>query len=324
MGMLDFEDTQAIEGESEAKEKVEHFILNILESFEMDLSEYIFSLYQHGRGGEEDDPVHSVEHERESNKHEDLVKASQELAEEFVDAASEDVSNFLKGKHKYVVRCENVKARCVFTLVVNQTEDDDMDDIEESPNKKGLLSMFMRHQEKIMKVAVGSVKNVIDMQHKTIKDKDERIKALETGQIETIRLTEELVSGKHMRDLELRKIDNKEKRMNEIAGMVIQGAPMLLQMVAESGKKAAASTNEEGVQVTEQPVTQSVRAEPAGSEIESLVSTLLHSFTEEQLLKIQSSGLFSPEQLLTLIQLAREVEAKKKAAASAAGASATS
>lgn len=307
MGMLDFDDTQSIEGEGEAKEKVEHFILNILESVEMEINEYVFSVYKHGRGGEEDDPVYSVEYERTEGKREVLIKASQELADELVSQAMEDVESYSHGNQKYVVRCEDVKARCVFTLKVNPADDEDLDDIEETPNKKGLLSMFMRHQEKIMKVAVGSVKTVLDMQQKTIKDKDETIKRMEERQIETIKLTEDLMSGAHARNIELRKIENKEKRMNEIAGMVLQGAPLLLQMVASSGNKG-------GGEPPQQPPVASAASDapqPNGSAVENIVDSLLATFTEEQLMEIQKSGIFSPQQLMLLIQLAKESEAKK-------------
>ena len=305
MGIMDIEDTQAIEGEGEAQEKIERFILNILESVELE-GEYIFGLFQHGRGGEEDDPVFSSECEG-SKKQEVRIARAKELSEEITEAAIEDVSNFLKGTHKYVVKCDNVRARCVFTLKVNQTEDDDMDDIEETPNKKGLLSQLMRHQEKIMKVAVGSVKNVIDMQSKAIRDKDDRIKALEDKQIETIRITEDLVSGQHARNMEIRKLEKKEKRMDEIAGVVMQGAPMLLQMVANS-----ASKKEEGSSETREP-QQAQSHQTSDSPIEAVAEMLMGTFTTEQLSKIQASGLFAPEQLLMIIKLAQAIDAKNQA-----------
>ncbi len=306
MGIMDIEDVQSVEGLEEAKEKVEHFILNILESIEMEISEYAFSVYQHGRGGEEDDPVATEEYERKTDKREVLIKASQELAESLVDAAHEDVENFMRGKHKYAVRCEGIKARCVFTLTVNDTEDEDMDDIEETPNKKGLLSQLMRHQEKIMKVAVGSVKNVIDMQRRTIESQQERVQQLEGQQLEGIRLAEELISGKHTRDLELRRIEKKEKRMDELTGMVMQGAPLLLHMVAQSGKK------DDGGEGSPAPAqAQGQETVEGASRIEQLTSALIHTFTPEQLIKIQQSGLFQDEQIMTLIEIARAVQEKK-------------
>jgi hypothetical protein len=315
MGIMDIEDVQSIEGEDEASEKVERFVLNILESVEMDGSDYTFNLFQHGRGGEEDDPVFSTEFKRKRKDRDFLVKSAQELAQEIVGEATSDVENFLKGKHKYVVRCQDVNARCVFTLTVNETEDEDMDDIEETPNKKGLLSQLMRHQEKVMKLAVGATKNVIDMQNRTIREAQERVKQLEERQVENIRLTEELVSGAHARNIEIRRIEKKEKRMDEIAGMVMQGAPMLLQMVAASGVKAGGG--EAQAVETGQAAQQTPARAPTGSRIEQLVEVLLGTFTQEQMMKMQASGLFAPEQLMTLIEIAREIDAKNKASASA-------
>jgi RNase H-fold protein (predicted Holliday junction resolvase) len=281
MGIMDIEDVQSIEGEDEASEKVERFVLNILESVEMDGSDYTFNLFQHGRGGEEDDPVFSTEFKRKRKDRDFLVKSAQELAQEIVGEATSDVENFL----------------------------------EETPNKKGLLSQLMRHQEKVMKLAVGATKNVIDMQNRTIREAQERVKQLEERQVENIRLTEELVSGAHARNIEIRRIEKKEKRMDEIAGMVMQGAPMLLQMVAASGVKAGGG--EAQAVETGQAAQQTPARAPTGSRIEQLVEVLLGTFTQEQMMKMQASGLFAPEQLMTLIEIAREIDAKNKASASA-------
>lgn len=291
MGMLDIDDAETVEGQGEALDKVIRFIKNILESVEIEDDEFTFNLYQHGRGSEEEDPVFSSTIEKNGSV--------TELADEIMEAALEDVAEYYKGTHKYVVRADNVRARCMFSLKVNPKEDEDMDDIEETPSKKGLMSQLMRHQEKVIKMAVGSVKSVMDMQAKAIREKDERITNLESRQFEAIRLTEELVSGKHARDIELRRIEKKEKRTDEITGMVLQGAPMLLQMISGSGKEAS-------------PAAQ-MQPPPGTSRIEMLVEGLIGSLTPEQFSKIGQAGIFEPEQIMALVEVAKEVQAKEQA-----------
>lgn len=305
MGLLDIEDAETVEGQGEALDKVHRFIKNIQESVEME-GGFVFSLIQHGRASDEEDPVFTSELEVTGN--------ARELAQEIIDAAIEDVSEFFKGTHKYVVRADNVRARCLFSLKVNpKEEDEDMDDIEELPNKKGLLSQLMRHQEKIMKVAVGSVKSVIDMQARSIKERDSRISELEGRQIDTIKMTEDLMSGRHARDLEMRKLETKEKRMGEIAGVVMQGAPVLLSMIANSQAKTGADGNAPPAQMG---------PSPQSSPIESMVEALIGDLTPEQFAKIYESGVFSPMQIVTLVEIAKSVQAKQQAAEAAAASAA--
>lgn len=302
--MLEAEDAQSIEGADEALEKVTGFIKNIIESLETE-GEFVFSVFHHGRGSEGEDPVFSSEIEPQGNY--------KSLAKEIVEAAVEDVSSFMKGTHKYVVRAENVRGRCLFSLKVNQPdEDEDDDDIDEAPNKKGLMGLLMRHQQVTLNLATATVKNVMSIQSQTIKESKERIKELEEHQLQTIRLTEDLMSGRHIRDLELRKLDNREKRMNEIAGVVLQGAPMLLSMVANSGGGSAPEAA---------PMVPASTAPATSSQLESIVEGLMGSFTSEQFQKIASSGLFDPMQIMALVEIAKNVKAKQAAKEAAEAAS---
>lgn len=296
MSLLDIDDAETVEGQGEAKDKVLRFIKNIIETVESEEDEFTFNLYKHGRGGEGDDPVFSSEIPCKGG---DIG----ELTDDIIEAAIEDASEFYKGSHKYVVKADNVRARCVFTLKVNPKDDEDIDDIEEAPSKKGLMSQLMRHQEKIIKVAMGSVQRVIDTQARALRDKDERINTLESKQVETIRMTEELVSGKHARDIELRRIEKKEKRMDEVLGMAVQGAPMLLQMVAASGQKSSPAEE------PPPPEMNSAKESP----LENLVDSIIGSFTLEQFQNIAKSGLFQPEQVMMLMELAKYVNAKEEA-----------
>lgn len=309
MGILDVEDADTIEGEGEALDKVHRFIKNIQESVEME-GGFVFSLFKHGRESSEEDPVFTSELEADGN--------ASELAREIVSAAMEDVGEYFKGTHKYVVRADNVRARCLFSLKVTPgEEDEDMDDIEEMPNKKGLLSQMMRHQEKIMKVAVGTVGKITDQLMKNNREKDDRIKELEANQFQTIKLAEELVSGKHSRDLELRKIENREKRMSELAGVVMQGAPMVLSMIAENKAEKAQATPQMSA-----PLPASPSPSPQPSRVESMVEGLMESLTQEQFQEIATSGMFSPQQIMVLVEIAKSVKVKQDAQDSAAAAAA--
>jgi hypothetical protein len=307
MGILDVDDADTIEGQGEALDKVHRFIKNIQESVEME-GGFIFSLFKSGRAESEEDPVFTSELEVDGS--------AGELANEIVNAAMEDAGEYYKGNQKYVVRAENVKARCLFTLYVKPgEEDEDMEDVEDLPNKKGLLSQLMRHQEKIMKVAVGTVGKITDQLMKSNREKDDRIRELEAGQVNTIKLTEELISGRHARDLELRKVANKEKRSEEVVGMLMQSAPMVLGMIANSqagnGAPPPAQMGEPNQFVPQQ-----------SSHIEPMVEALLGSFTTEQFEEIAKSGVFAPQQIMALVEIAKAVKAKQDAVEAAARAAA--
>lgn len=292
-------DTQTIEGAEEATQKVLKFVKAVVANPEME-GTIEFELLQHGAGQEEDDAVWSAEYAPGDEVN--------QLVKEVVEAAVEDASGYPNGVLKYVFKAVGVKARVIFSLKVNSTEDEDIEDIDDLPNKRGLISQLMRHQEKIMRIAVGSTQKVIKTLETQNQKKDERIDQLESNQINTIKMIEDLVSGRHVRDLELRKLEREEKHKDQAIGMLMTAMPMLANKLMGGAQGAA------NVQGSGGPIA-------GASPIETMVEGLMSSMTSEQFNNLVKSGLFSPDQMMLLAEIARTIQAKQDAAAGGQSAS---
>lgn len=227
-----------------------------------------------------------------------------ELAEEILNAAIDDVEGMKGKKQKYSVKAEGLAFRGTFTLKYDDGEDEDLDDIEDNPNRKGLMGMLMRHQQGVYKLSVAGAKETIDMLIEQLKAKDEIILKLQGQAIETIKQFEELVSGRHVRDLEIRRIERKEERMDKLAGTVMTGFPILMSKFIGGGAGAA--------RLQEMP--------GARTPLEAMLEAFVKSMNQEQLSAIMGSGLLNPEQLAGLVEMikfmiARQEEEEKQQAA---------
>jgi hypothetical protein len=279
-------DTQSIEGVEEAEQKVLKFVKAATESTELE-GTLEFELLMHGAGQDQDDPVWSSEWEPGDN--------ISRLTKEIVEAAVEDASGYPNGVFKYVLKVVGVKARAVFSLRVNSVEDEDIEDIDELPNKKGVLQMLMRHQEKTMRIAIGSVAKTMQHMSKQLEKKDERIEAMEARQMDMLKMTEDLISGRHARDLELRKLDREDQRKEQALGMLMNTLPVLATKVIGAHQAAQMA--------------------PGGpTPLENVIEGLMGSVTQEQFQAIYKSGLFTPEQIMALAQIAEMLKARQEAA----------
>jgi hypothetical protein len=293
------DDAVTIEGGPEAYEKVKKLLETVRKSREIEGNVDIV-LAQHGKTVDDEDVVETFDFEQDS--------PIEDFAMAVVDRAEDDIEGHGTKSLKYVVRAEGHKARCVFTLKCDDGEEGDMDDIDDTPNRKGLMGLLMRHQQGTYKLSIVQAAKMIDALSATIEKKDELIDKLMSRSLENAKTYEELLSGKHLRDLELRKMENKDRRMDQLAGTVLQGVPLLMGKFLGGGAGAVAMQSAPGARTT----------------METLVEGFVGTLDSEQFQKIINSGLFSPIQIAGLVEIVkfimeREEEEKKKAAAHANG-----
>lgn len=225
------------------------------------------------------------------------------LASEILDAAIEDIEGLRAKNMKYNVRAEGLSLRCTFTLKCDDGEEEDMDDVEDLPNRKGLLALLMRHTQGQHKLSIGTSKHMIDHLMDENKRKDETIAALQRQAIENIKAYEELISGKHMRDMELKRQENKDRRMDQLAGTVLTGFPLLVGKFLGNGAGAAAMQTVPG----------------ARTPIEAMLEGFIKTLDGEQFNALLASGVLRPEQVAGLVEMVKFImereEAEKAAAA---------
>lgn len=297
--MNEQENAVIIEGGSEAHAKIRKLLETVRRSRENEGNVDII-LSQHGRSVEAEDVIETFDFEQDS--------PIEDFAAAIVDRAEEDIEGHGTHSLKYVVRADGHKARCVFTLKCDDGDEDDMDDIDDTPNRKGLMGLLMRHQQGTYKLSIVQSAKMIDTLSSTIVKKDEQIDKLLGRSLENAKTYEELLSGKHLRDMELRKMENKDRRMDQLAGTVLQGVPLLMSKYLGGGAGAVAMQGAPGARTT----------------METLIEGFVNTLDSEQFNKIVNSGLFSPIQIAGLVEIVkfimeRDEEEKKKAAATQNG-----
>lgn len=159
-----------------------------------------------------------------------------QLADLIIEKAEEDAES-LGGMQQYVVRAyygDNKKpspGRFV-ARVFTQTDSDEDQSSSEPANAKGQLAQQMRHNEAMMRMTVGATNEMLRAQGRMLEMVTARLEVVERGRTELLTLTEELLSHRHERDLDLAARAAKEKRTDEALGKVMLLAPAIVNKMA--------------------------------------------------------------------------------------------
>jgi hypothetical protein len=279
---MEVENGTIIEGITEASQKVKGFLAKYKDSTENE-GTLVVELYQASVGNE--DIVDTFEYEQ--------GESLDKLVDEVLEAAVEDADGLVSGgKVKYTVKVEGLRGRVAFSLKVVSGEDEDMEDVEDLPNKKGLITQQMRHNEKLMKTSMGIMEKFGNILQKALHDKDQRITDLERVHLDGIKTFAELAQAKHVQDMEFRKLEREETRKDQAIGVLAQGAPMLMSMVAS---KLGGSP-------------------PQGpSPLEQALTHFMSSISGDQIQALIASNIFSQGQLMGLLEMAKTIEEKQQA-----------
>jgi hypothetical protein len=278
------EESIVIEGVEEARGKVIEFVKKAADSLETE-GELKVTLHQTAKSGDMDvyETVYAFD------------ETIDQLVDELLDKACDDAVEIGHGRIKYSVKVEGVKGRVTFGLKIPEREDSDEDDIDEVPNKRGLISQQMRHNEILVKTAVGASKDTLDMLRGLLRDANHRIAVLEKERMETFKSWEELLSMKQVRDLEFMKLQNSERRKDQVGHVLMQGLPILAAKLLGGGTK------------------QAVEMMGAKTPLEQMLEGFLMTFDQSQLQKIAQSDLFAPAQKAALMEIISYVIERQQA-----------
>jgi hypothetical protein len=278
---VEVENGTIIEGILEASQKVKTFLAKYKDSTENE-GTLVVELYQASVGQEE--IVETFEYEQ--------GESLDKLVDEVLEAAVEDADGLVTGgKVKYTVKVEGLRGRVAFSLKVVAGEDEDLEDVEDLPNKKGLITQQMRHNEKLMKTSMGIMEKFGNILQKALHDKDQRISDLEKVHLEGIRMFSEVAQAKHVQDMEFRKLEREETRKDQAIGVLAQGAPMLMHMVAS---KFGGNSVPQGPSPLEQALVQ-----------------FMNSISGDQIQALIASNIFNQGQLMGLLEMAKAIEERQ-------------
>jgi len=273
MSFEDVKDAIQFQGMPEAKTKVFEFLTKVSESLETE-GELKVTLSQAAKHGEQ--AVYET------------VYAFDESMDEFVDelmsATMKDAEDIGRGKIKYSVTVAGVKGRATFAIFIPEREGEDEDDLDEVPNKRGLISQQMRHNESLMKITVGFAK---DNQQRLAQENKElrgEITAMKRTHVESLKQYEELISMRHVRDIEFKKLENGERRKDQVGHILMQLAPVVASKFLGGGSKAAIEMG-------------------AKTPLEVMLEGFLSTFNQEQLGKLAQAGILSPVQMAGFMEI---------------------
>lgn len=291
-------DESKVEGLDEAAEKVAAFIQKVTSSMEGE-GELRVSLSQTTtRGGDTDiyETVHVFD------------EPLDEFVEEVMEAAKNDAEGIGRGRIKYSVKVAGFKGRVTFALKVpdrglSDSDSDDFDDVDDQPNRRGIVTQQMRHNEVFARLVTAGSKDTVQLLKELLRDANGRIAQLERSHLEAIKAYEELLNMNQIRSLELMKLERSEKRKDQVGHVLMQGLPI----IASKLLGGAASPSQLG----------------GSTPMEGMLEGFLMTMTQDQLKKLMESDLFTPVQKAGLMEIIQYViernEAKKKAQAEANG-----
>jgi len=240
----------------------------------------------------------------------DPTDSIEDKAAEVVDDADTDIRQLNVASVRYTVTAENVRKRLTFTLKMSRGDEEleDLDDIME-PTRQGIVGLLMNHQHVEFKDSRKERRSLMQMFQRELEKKDKRIADLERQQMEVIKMAEDLQQGRHVREMEIRKLENGERRKEKVVDVLMNALPILAGKIMGGGQGAHELSK------------------GAWTPLEQMMYGLFGSLDREQMMRIAQSGLFTMEQLMALKGIGdmiierEEAEKRERDAANGVGAS---
>lgn len=210
-----------------------------------------------------------------------------------LEALLQDDADGIGGVQRYMVVAkdeagENFARLSLRVAAAYQEGDPEGDELSSEPaNAKGMVAAAMRHTDAAYRAMGGSIGMIIQTQQRTISRLSEQNEKLAGKAMDVLTHTEELLSRKHERDLELEEERGKQRRKGEFVAQIQAMVPAVMQKLT-------------GI------------AAPTGPDDAFNVQTLkavAESITEEQFDALK--GVLTPAQFFALASLMEKVSANK-------------
>jgi chromatin segregation and condensation protein Rec8/ScpA/Scc1 (kleisin family) len=194
------------------------------------------------------------------------------------------------------------KERGVFFVVSLYHQGGEYDEIPEDPSDAGIKSQQMRHNEMLVQTLVNTFKTSSELFQsqfkqlgKLVEAKEARIQQLEKERIKNIETFEALLQMQHERELSAKQIENSEKRKEQVASMITQLIPAIVNRLG--GQKFMAEQ----------------------SSYEAMIEAFLATFTPDQLQGAMNGTLqLRADQKMGLLEIFQATQAREEARKQAA------
>jgi hypothetical protein len=224
-----------------------------------------------------------------------LDESLEETVEQIIEAAERDAESN-RHKTRYCVRIKDHSQFFSFTLNIPPIDIDDEDDFEldELPNKKGMLGLFMRHNEVFAKEMLTSARlgrNDILAENRDLRQENAQLRRLYNDQT---KIFEELRNMQFARDLKIKEFQKGEDRKDKATEIFFKAAPLIASKLL-GGEQGAQFAAEVG----------------AGSPIEQMVDGFIQSLESnpEKLQKIIT--VLDPVDLAVFHEIHKRIQEKR-------------
>lgn len=167
----------------------------------------------------------------ETEKHHFTPEGVILIYNEVVNASTSDAVT-MGGVQRYSLQSyhgdnKSQSARKTFRVNGDDGREEDEDLSSEGANVKGILAQQMRHNELIMKTSLGVVGQMMQAVSRTNAQQAARLDEMERDRLQNLSVVEKLLSEQHTRDMELRKMELREKSIGEVVSSLKQALPMV-------------------------------------------------------------------------------------------------
>lgn len=275
-------DTWALIGKEEALQKVTVWCERVLESPDSETAGGVtFELRPVGLGKCAAIDTFTVQRDEDPATVADMI----------VDRACEDGKSLDRGKGRYAVTARGLPAfgRRGFTIEFGRDEDDDMENL---PDHRGFVALTMEHAHESHDFAMKTMREMLQFTRQERHENIEEMRELRKGAIESLQMMGEVYRARHEREIEIRKMERADKRLDEIGGFLMAGGPALLNRIV-------------GEKVMKEPVTP----------LEHQTEGFLRTFGPEQFQQALASKQLTlgPEQMIAFFELLKSFQEKAAA-----------
>ncbi len=175
-----------------------------------------------------------------------------ELAQELWDVCEQDANTRQNGlPQRYLVAsffAEDTAPVAQFPFLVHSGMTALSVSSTEPPTEKGELGQRMRHEETMHRLLVETTTYQVAGMRAELKEERELRGRYEKGYMEMFQTMEALSDRKHERELELRREEAREKRHEELMGLLMTAAPLMLaQFMGGRGMPGVGIARDEGI-----------------------------------------------------------------------------
>jgi len=232
-----------------------------------------------------------------------IISIPKKASEDTIESIAADIDSQLVGESgfsgiqkylllPYFADREKPLGRFVLRIRIEDEDEEEGDELgSEGPSIRGIASQQMRHNEALMRTHTVGTGQIISQQARIIQRQQDQIEVMQAKHIELMVTLEQLITGRHERDLESRRLDFSLKNKQEMVSRLMLLAPNVINRLG--GKKMLPEKT---------------------TPVEQMIRGLLEGLDKDRMMKIMDAGIFNQDEIMTLLSVGEHFRKQEEAA----------